>query len=452
MLMAQRIVSMAGSNVAAMGGLAYNPATMSAIQFTATNGQSLAQGHNGGMNETLTQQFASKAFPSNKTTTVFTDLISTVIATDLTITGGTVARQHGEAPIFGQLAYGYDIARPIKNIDALPRVGVVKAVGGTPITSHIKGQIPYTETIASLNAAKNYATSLSLSIFDMGSLFMQGETNATDTKAYYQPIFQQLARDYATDRKAITGQTDEPALFSYVTCSNAVNTGIYSGVARAQFQASADYYNDVIPSGHTVPSPVVMTAPTYMLPHFFDTTGVHPGADGAYILGAYASLAQYHCYMKASGLPLSKRWPPIIPTAVTYAGGVATITYQMRIAGTSLAFGVANRPNGDGIPQQQDYGFAVWNGTALVSLASVALIGSNQVQITLTTGSFASGHRIGYGTDRACDHNFFFTGSAGNVRDNYGLTVRCAAMNWPMHNWLAPHAITLGTSPSWSLT
>jgi hypothetical protein len=438
----------------------YNTTVMSSLQFTSINGQSLAQTHNGGMNETLASPFAAKAFPHTKTTTTYSDVITNVIATDLTISGGSIAREDGEAPIFGQIAFGYELARPVFNLDTTPRVGVDKGYGATTIAVHVKGQTYYTDTISTLTAAKNYATSLGLPIFDMGLAWFQGESDVSSTKATYQGTLQQLARDYATDRKAITGQTDEPAMFSYCTDSNVVGSGTRSGIARAQFQSAMDYFNGVVPSGQTVPSPVIFSSPTYHLPHMFDGAGVHVGADGAYLLGAYVSLAQYHCYMKASALPLSQRWPPIMPTAVTFAGGVATITYQMRIAGTALAFGALSSPryppNGDAIALQQDYGFAVWNGSALVSLSSVTLVGSNQIQITLASGSFGNGYRIGYALDRPADHNLYFIGSAGNVRDNYGATAlpgaRCTAMNWPMHNWLAPHDINVGASNTWTLS
>lgn len=432
--------------------LSYEPDVMASLQVTSTNGQSLAQTHSGGMNETLVSPYAAKAFPHGKTTTTFADLITNVIATDLTISGGTTPRLSGEAPIFGQLAFGYELARPLINIDALPRLGFNKGYGSTAIAVHVKGQPYYADTIATLTAAKNYGDSIDKATFDLGYAWFQGESDAASSKATYQATLQRLARDYATDRKAVTGQTPEPAMFTYVTDSNPLNTGTRSGIARAQLQAAIDFNAGTIPAGHTEPSPVILSSPTYFIPRLFDETGVHVAADGAYILGAYVSLAQFHCYMKASELPLNERWPPIIPTNVSIAGGVATITYQMRIAGTSLAFGVSDRPNGDGIALQQDYGFAVHNGTSLVGLSSVELVGTNQIRITLASGSFAEGYRIGYGLDRVSRHNLFFVGSSGNVRDNYGDTVRCEAMNWPMHNWLAPHDINIGASNTWSIS
>lgn len=438
-----------------LGLVTYNEAVMASLLFTTTNGQSLAQTHSGGMNETLASPYAARAFPRSKTSTDFSDLITNVVATDLTISGGATARLDGESPILGQLKFGYDLARTLINVDAVPHVGVNRGYGSTAISAHVKGQGYYANTINALTAAKAYATSLGRATFDLGYAWFQGESDAASTKAAYQATLQALARDYAADRKAITGQSEPPAMFTYITDSNPINTATRSGIARAQHQAAIDYFNGTVPSGHTVPAPVILATPTYFMPRLFDNTGVHVAADWAYMLGAYVALAQFHCYQKASALPLNQRWPPIIPTAVDIAGGVATITYQMRIAGTSLALGVSDRPNGNGIPAQTNFGFGVHNGTSLQAVSSVELVGANQVRITLASGSFAPGWRIGYALDYIPVKNLYATqaqSSAGNLRDNYGESVRCNAMNLPMHNWVAPHDITLGASNTWSIS
>lgn len=425
---------------------------MFAVQFTSVNGQSLAQGHNGGMNMTLTQDFAAQAFPTQKTVTTFTDL-TPAIATNLTLgsLSGSIARRDGESPIFGQLRFGYTLGNLLTDISTEKRVGINNGVGSTAIAVHIKGQTYYNNTINAATASKNYAASLGKSAFDLGYLWSQGESNAGNTKASYQATLQRLARDYADDRKAITAQADDPAMFVCITGSNSLIDGTRNGVARAQHQAAVDYFNAVVPSGHSVPSPVILATPMHHMAYQFDTTGVHVSAAWADYMGSYVALAQYYCYMKPSALPLNKRWPPIIPITVTLAGAVATITYQLRAPGTALAFGVANQPNGEGIAKQTNYGFAVSDGSTLQAISDPVIIGTNQIQITLTSGTFLPGYRIGYALDRPSDKTLYFVGGAGNVRDNFGTSTRDPFLNLPMHNWMGPHDVVLGAGSTWSI-
>lgn len=449
--LAALLIDLQGVGVLQTAGLLYRPETVFAVQFTSTNGQSLAQTHSGGMNFTLAQVYNSKAFPRFKATTTFADLVPAV-ATDLTLSGGTIARRDGEAPIFGQLSYNYLLANQLLDTSTEQRIGIDNGTGATFISQHIKGQTSYNSTLSALTAAKNYATSIGKTIYDVGEAWFQGESDTGATKAAYQATLQRLARDYADDRKAITFQIEDPALFTYITGSNSLTDGTRNGVARAQHQAAVDYFNDVVPSGHSAPSPVILATPMHHMAYQFDATGLHVGSEWANYMGAYVALAQYQCYVRKSALALNKRWPPIIPIEVVISGVDATITYQLRSPGTSLAFGVSDRPNGEGFTKQQNYGFAVWDGASLVAINDPVIIAANKIRVTLVSGSFGTGYRIGYALDRAADHHLFFKGGAGNVRDNFGLTTRNALLNMPMHNWMGPHDITIGAGSTWSIS
>ena len=431
--------------------LTYVDPVIRAVQFSSVNGQSLGQAHSGGMNETLVQEYQAKAFPRGKTTAGFTDLVP-AIATDLTLSGGVTPRLHGENPMFGMLGVGYQLGNILTDISAEYRIGITNSTGSTNIAAQQKPQPPFTSTIVAANAAKAYAASVGKASFDMGLLWAGGEANMADTKAAYLAALTQLAYDHSTDRKAITGQTDPPALFTYITSSNPINTATRQGVARAQHQAAIDYFNGVIPIGKTAPVPIILATPIHFMGFLFDGTGVHIPADWAYMLGAYAALAQFHCYEVLTDLPLNKRWPPIHPIGVTINGADMTVAYQMRTPYTALQWGIADRPNGDGFAAQPNYGFAAFDGAGLVALNTPQIIGDNIIKFTLAAGAWIEGYRLGYMLDVAADHHLFFIDGAGNLRDNYGDTVRCAAMNLPMHNWVAPFDITVGAGGTWSLS
>ncbi|MES2902836.1 MAG: hypothetical protein V4696_01500 [Pseudomonadota bacterium] len=425
--------------------LAYDPAVMSAVQYSPVIGQSLGQGKSGGMDETLVQAFLAKAFPQAKTTTTYGDLVP-AIATNLTLSGGTVPRLSGEHPLLGLLGFAYELGNALTDVSAEHRIGINNAAGGSALSYSVKGGAAYSSTMAALTAAKNFASSIGKSVFYTGPAIYQGESNLNDTKAQYLAPFVQLAADHSADGQAITGQTLPPALFTYITCSNPLNTATRSGVARAQHFGAIDYATGASAV------PIILSTPTYFMASMYDPTGLHYPADWTYMLGAYARLAQYYCYELASDLPLNERFPPMHPVNVEVAGAVMTVTYQMRRPGLSLEWGVADRPNGDGFALQEDYGFAAHDGTTLVPLNTPEIIGTNQIRFTLGSGTWGNGYRLGYALDRPTKNHLFFKGNGGNLRDNHGDTVRCARMNLPMHNWAAPIDINIGASNVWSMS
>lgn len=439
--------------------------------FTANLGQSLGQTHVGGANETLTQVARSFAYPADENAPDYATDRLAAVATDDIVTGATITNRDGENPQFGLMAHTFEMLETERGLTpsdhGMYRVSGNNAAGSTSIVQNNQGTDRYNRTLAQVTQELAWGNANGVPVICPGNLWSQGEAENLNTKAYYLEKLTELATDYATDIRAILDgsgasydQTFDPILFTYATCGRPIAGG--ATVARAQLQAAVDYYNGVTQPGLAAPSPVVLTAPTYFMDYSHDPTGIHVPAAWSYMIGAYGALAIQRIFIDewddadpAQAIP--KRWAPMHPIDVRFIGNTAIIKYKMRLPGVRLEWGVqsAGFPSGDGVSEQENYGFAVRNvaDTGYETIATPEIVAPDTVAIRLSSGTFADGHRIGYAMDNAATNWTFFTGNAGNLRDNHGAFHRCEAMNLPMHNWLAPHYVTKDTSPSgWTMS
>ncbi len=374
--------------------------------------------------------------------------------------------------MFGLLGHNYEMLSSERNLSVsdygMYRVGANNAAGSTTIAQNNKGTARYNRTLAQIVQEKAWGAANGVPVICPGNLWLQGEGDNVNSKAYYLDKLTELAIDYAADIRAIldgaddvtADQTFDPHLFTYATCGRPVMDAQMSSVPRAQLQAAVDYFRGTIQPTQTKPAPVILTCPTYFMSHEFDETGIHVPATWSYMLGAYGALAIQRMFIDEwddadPEQAMNKRWPPMHPIDVKFIGNTALLKYQMRLPGTKLQFGVSSFPDGEGVSEQENYGFAVYDtvGAAYKSIATPELVAPDTVAIRLASGSFADGDRIGYAMDQAATNWTFFTGNAGNLRDNHGDFHRCEAMNLPMHNFVTPHFVTkdAGTA-GWTLS
>ncbi|MER8946086.1 hypothetical protein [Mesorhizobium sp. M0959] len=445
----------------------YRGHLLSSAIFAPVRGQSLAFAHVGGANETLTQIGRSVAYPYGNDAPA-PDSFKPAIATDADITGATIAIRDGESPMFGVTGHMYEMIERengLKSADiGLMMVTANNSLGSTTIAQNNKGTARYNRGLAQLSALKTWCTDNGKPLLSLGTSWYQGEANNADSSATYYAALVRMARDEADDMRAIlTGadevsrdQTFDPILFTYATCSRPVGGSALSSVPRAQLRAAVDFFNDVVPAGHSAPAPVVLTAPNYFMDFSFDDTGVHVPAVWAYMLGAYAAEAQKRVFVDEwdPTIPYSKRWPPLHPIRVRRIGNTLLVKFKMRALKTKLRFAVADRANGEGIREQENFGFALYDtgDASYKTMAAPQIVGPDEIAFTRSSGVWVDGLRLGYGIDNPSNKTNYFVGSAGNVADDYGRLVRCDRMNLPMHNWLSPHYVMLDASAQgWTL-
>lgn len=225
-------------------------------------------------------------------------------------------------------------------------------------------------------------------------------------KSYEDGLFE-WQRDFETNIKAITGQTQAIPLF--ISQFSGWNDIATSAVAQFQYQAHVESKGKV-----------VIVTPGYALEWGPDCR--HYSNNGERRLGEYFGKAYARTVFEG------KRWEPLRPTKVTHAG--ATITARFVVPVPPLVIDTQR------IVDPGNYGFEVVDAAgAKVAIASVALAGPDAVTITLA-GAPARALRLRYAyttIPQTCPGAT--AGPRGNLRDSdaspsqYGYEL----FNWSVH-------------------
>ena len=158
------------------------------------------------------------------------------------------------------------------------------------------------------------------------------------------------------------------------------------------------------------PGKIYLCTPKYMLPHWSD--GIHMTNVSARWLGAM----QGRCVDRIvrQGLP----WRPLVPWRITRSGAVVTLDYH--VPSGTLALDTTNvtmSPAGN-------YGFEWYEeGGSGTTISSVAITGSNKIQLTLSGTPTGTNQRIRYAyTGIRYNQAGPTSGPRGNLRDTETAT------------------------------
>nr|WP_321511084.1 sialate O-acetylesterase [uncultured Celeribacter sp.] len=272
----------------------------------------------------------------------------------------------------------YSVERPA------PFIAGRAATGSTAIADMSKGTTLYTNNLAQLQAAIDYADSLSRPLAHFGQAFFQGERDTTvgTDMAEYKAALMALAADYDTDSRAITKATI-PALTFFVQVTSAVTYGV-DGFLLAETQRDAHKASDLL----------CAVCPEYHLAFADDR---HLTAAGSRLAGAY--LAQAMSRYALNGCPPE----PLRCVDTVLNGSDIQLYYSYR----GLVLDTV------GVPEQTQFGFRVFDDLGAEVGCTVSVSG-NVLSLTPATAP-ASGWSWTYGdvVDAALSP---YTGGVGNLR------------------------------------
>jgi hypothetical protein len=385
-----------------INGLPYSPSVLSRlggvyshqINFINNSGQSLSEGSTPATALTTTQEYDSVGFPAHAT--------SPAGFVPLTVANTQVGTR-GESPMYGTLGHIKELIAEENGIGYAANdyqlVACNNGYSGFSILSLNKGTAPYTAAMSQVQSAFNIAQAAGKSMAFQATTWTQGEADSAMTKDTYKGHIKQLAVDYNTDGKAITGQFNNVKLIVYQCATTISNRNI----ALAQLEASNE-------------SPLIfMACPMYQFDY---GDNQHINAQSSKWLGGYYGLAYKRLIVDRED------WKPLQPVGHSINGNTLDLIFNKTglVLDTSL------------IPAQVNSGFQVLDAASgVVAITAISVIGPNRVRLTLASTP-APGWFVGYGLNSAVGKSPF-VGGCGNLRDSQGDTMIYSAINKPMHNW-----------------
>jgi hypothetical protein len=361
--------------------------------FINNTGQSLGEGSNGTI--TTAQEYDNVGFPAYSTAP--TELVVLTV-------GNTQVAGRGESPMYGALGHIKELIQDESGLayteHGYQMAACNNAYSGYSINALKKGTTPYANAMAQILAAYNIAQAEGRT-FKVGAiLWTQGEADGAMPFATYRDLLKQLAEDYDTDSKAITGQTEDVVLISYQT-----GTGSLRNVQLAQMAAAAESIK------------VVVACPMYQFSYY---DAQHIDAAGAKWLGGYYGLAYKRTLI--DGAP----WEPLQPISHTRQGAILTVNFNPQVRPLMIDTTL--------VPAQVNAGFSmVDSGGGALTISSVSVVGPSMVKI-VAAASIPSGAKLRYGFNAAVGKGPYL-GGCGNLRDSQGASIVYSAVAMPMHNW-----------------
>lgn len=235
----------------------------------------------------------------------------------------------------------------------------------------------YNASLFEARAIQRLATAQSQT-YGIGALFLtHGETDSGNQQ--YEDQMIQLASDYNTDLKAITGQTENILLFTSQQHPYGFTAGQRSGLspaAVAQWRIGIDH-----------PDQAVCTGPKYQYPYFTDQ--LHLVSRG------YDLLGEKYGEVYFEKVVLGHDWKPLQPTTVERNGAVITVNFDVPVAPLAWDEAIAAPFQGTLLSEwSQGRGFEVRMGDTPISISSVEIV-DNSVQITCAS-DVPAGATVGY--------------------------------------------------------
>ena len=311
---------------------------------------------------------------------------------------------NNESPIFGAMNFMKDLILQENGVaytdQKFQLVGEINAVTNTTIAQNSFGTTPFTNGTNTLQNVKDNADANGRSTALLAVLWEQGQADTVLTRAAYLTAIKQLADDYDTYGRAVTGATSwRPVLILTQPCEP---IGTVTGISLAQLDAAIEHER------------IYCAGPDYWLT-FGDT--IHPTATYSRLLGAQFGLAMKRVIVD------QVEWEPLRPMSYSVVG--STVMLKMSKGGLTLDTTL--------LPAQTNFGFtAVDSGGSAVTISSVALVGTDQVRITLAVPA-ASGMKMRYGFNAMTGRSDTSAYGGGNLRDNQGA--RITYKGTALHNW-----------------
>ncbi|WP_096326773.1 MXAN_6577-like cysteine-rich protein [Nannocystis exedens] len=279
-------------------------------------------------------------------------------------------------------------------------------VGGQPYGALKKGTAPYANGLAQVTAGAALAAMSGEAYAVRAVAIIHGESDHLGGNLAYADDLLAWQSDYEADVQAITGQPYPVPLF---LCQMSSWTMYGSSVSRIPGEQLA--------AARARPDRIFVVGPKYMLPY---VDGVHLTGEGSRWLGEY--YAKVYRAVLIDGLP----WRPLAPRAITRAGDLVTLEFDVPAPPLVLDETLVTNPG--------NYGFEFTDSSgAPPAITAVALTGPTTVQLTLAAEPVGGNQRVRYaatGTPGVWAGPT--TGARGNLRDSDATVSR---HGYSLHNW-----------------
>lgn len=268
-----------------------------------------------------------------------------------------------------------DIAQGVCNTQFFDLVTWSSGSGGQPYSALKKGTNRWTNFLGSVSAAKRIATdTLGKTLIVLGVVWVQGENNVSDSETTYRDYLLELETDIQADIKPITGQTADikliiPQISNWAMGYATVND--IRGVPLAQLAAA-----------ETRPDTILLASPMYL--------GATLGSGNLHYTGPNTVRWAQGIANVFESLIIRRdaSWTPLKVSSVNRVGATVTLTYAVQQEPLVLdTTTITNYADGH-------YGFSYRDDVGTVSISSVALSGTNQVVITLSSSTLGANPQI----------------------------------------------------------
>ena len=307
-----------------------------------------------------------------------------------------------------------------RNLGVYRSIVTRHGVSGFTYTELKKGTAPYVDGMTQVSLAHQQLGALGLSHQVDAVTVIHGESDsvAYGTPTPYEASLVEWQRDYTTDVKAITGQTNEVVLFTD---------------QMGQNQPSAIPYAQLAAADHN-PGRIVLVGPKYFLPYASDVDHLSNGAER--LLGEYYAKAYQQQIVNGVA------WKPFEPQIVRACGTSLTATFDVPsppIMVDTTAVGA-----------RANLGFELADGAG-ATITGVTVTGADTVRIDLSKAP--TNARLRYAHSPVAGATGQAHLAAGNLRDSDTRTGTSgtALPNWLVHFDQAAVA-DCGTTPTTTTT
>ncbi|MBX3222082.1 MAG: hypothetical protein KF795_16310 [Labilithrix sp.] len=236
-------------------------------------------------------------------------------------------------------------------------------------------------------------------------------TDGTGVVGNYAEALMEWQRDYETEVRAITGQTEPVPLF--VSQFGSFTDTAESNIPVRQIEAHVK-----------APGKVIVVTPNYPFEHFTDC--LHYSNYSQRRMGAYFAKAYQRTVIEGG------TFEPLRPLSVTRAANVLTVKFFVPVPPMVIDTTRVVDPG--------NYGFTFADSTSSATIASVALAGPDTVTVTLSGAPTGAARKLRYALNAPSPHACPgpTAGARGNLRDSdatAGYHANAAGQPYDLHNW-----------------
>ncbi|MBX3212740.1 MAG: hypothetical protein KF850_11950 [Labilithrix sp.] len=293
--------------------------------------------------------------------------------------------------------------------------------------NYLSGYVtPFAEALMQVESAKSIAASKGKSYVVRAVTAIHGgsdhqdrqnelsfiaRSDGTGVVGNYAEALLEWQRDYETDVRAITGQTEAvPLLISQF--GSWTDTPV-SNIPVRQLEAHV-----------RAPGKVVVVTPNYPFEHYVDC--LHYSNYSQRRIGAYFAKA-YHRIVVEGGT-----FEPLRPLSVTRAANVLTVKFHVPVPPMVIDTTRVADPG--------SYGFTYADSTSSATIAGVALSGADTVIVTLSGAPTGAARKLRYALNAPVPHACPGPkeGARGNLRDSdatAGYHTDAEGRAYELYNW-----------------